>query len=173
MPVALRYALIATLVVLMPACNGSGPTAASATTPADAKVATQAQSEATARIGDITIRANAVQTSMLAPGVARRYDITRGAKTVLLLVTIRQGGDSDALALPATVTASVTDLGGSRHDLPMRELPAGDAEAGTETIDYIGTVQTSLPDTLRFDISVRPEGAEAATLQLTSDFYAQ
>ncbi len=174
MPAVLRCVLTVSLVVLLSACNGSGPTTAGATTPAaDAKVATPAQSEATARIGDITIRASAVQTSMLAPGVAQQYGITRDAKTVLLVVAIRKGAGFDAFALPATVTASVTDLRGSRHDLAMRELHSGDPEAGTDLVDYVGTVQTSLPDTLRFDIRVQPEGVEAAALQLTRDFYAQ
>lgn len=171
MPAVLRCLLIALLVILISACNGSGPTTAGTTTPAaDAQVATQAQSEETVRIGDITIRASAVQTSMLAPGVTRQYGITRNAKTVLLVVAIRQGINSDAFALPATVTASVTDLRGSRHDLTMRELHSGDPETGTDLVDYVSTVQTSLPDTLRFDIRVQPEGVEAVTLQLSRDF---
>lgn len=129
--------------------------------------------EATARIGDITIHASAVQTSMLDPGIARQYGIARNAKTVLLLVAIRQGAVAEAFALPATVTASVTDLRGSRQQIEMHTLHSGNADVGTDLIDYVGTVETSLPDTLRFDILVQPEGIKATTLQFDRDFYPQ
>ncbi len=55
----------------------------------------------------------------------------------------------------------------------MREVHSGDPGSDTELVDYVGTVQTGLPDTLRFDIHVQAQGVDAATLQLSRDFYAQ
>lgn len=168
----LRTALISLSLVALTGCSGVGP--APSTAPAENTPATTTvQPEATARIGDIIIRASAVQASMLDPGIARQYGIARNAGTILLLVAIRQGAEANAFTLPATVTASVTDLRGSRQKIEMRALHSGDADTGTDLIDYVGTVETSLPDTLRFDIRVQPEGVKATTLQLSRDFYPQ
>jgi hypothetical protein len=163
-----RFALLALSLAVVTACGGGQPEPASR---ARMEAATEIPSEAIAHVGDITIHASAIQTSMLDPGIAGRYGITRDARTVLLLVAIRQGTGADAL--PAEVTAHVTDLRGSRQQVDMRALHSGDTDAGTDTIDYIGTVGTGLPDTLRFEVEVQPEGVATTILQLSRDFYPQ
>ncbi|HVR81634.1 MAG TPA: DUF4426 domain-containing protein, partial [Luteimonas sp.] len=126
-----------------------------------------AQSDAIARVGDVSVRASVIQTSMLNEAIARQYDIARDPKTVLLLVAVRQGPDASASALPATITATATDLRGGKQDIAMRELKTGDL------IDYVGTVTTTLPDTLRFDLTVVRAGGAISTLQLQREFYPQ
>jgi hypothetical protein len=148
------------LFVLLLAGCGGGPSAPTPARPA-------ATSEAVSRVGDVTVRANVVQTSALGEQVARGYGIERDAGTILLLVTVRQGDDADAVALPAKVTARATDLRGRRHDIAMRELRSG------EFVDYIGTVRTDLPETLRFDVTVERPGDARSELQVTRDFQPQ
>jgi hypothetical protein len=146
---------------LLAAC---GPQPGPAGTPAPA-TASGGQGEAIVRVGDVTVRASAVQTAMLDAGVAGRYGIARDPTTVLLLVTVRKGGDADAVSLPASVTATVTDLRGGRQQIAMRALDTGGL------VDYVGTVATTLPETLRFDVAVARAGAGATTLQFSRDFF--
>lgn len=117
------------------------------------------------QVGDLTVRASAVQTSALGPAVASEYGIERGDETVLLLVALRRGDDGQEVSVPARVEATVTDLRGQRHALELRELRSG------ELLDYVGTVQVSLPDTLRFELRIVPEGGRVSNMQFTREFH--
>jgi hypothetical protein len=149
--------LFASCLLALTACGGGAPVPA-------ATVAS-VQQETVSRIGDITIRATALQTSTLAPEVASQYGITRDDRTVMLLVGVRQGSDAQETALPAKITATVTNLSGQRQSVMLRELRSGDL------LDYVGTVETSLPDTLRFDINIVREGGASSTMQFSREFY--
>lgn len=152
---------IAMFALVLAACGGSpAPTPA---TPVPAGAA--AASEAITQSGDVSIHASVVQTSTLAPGVASTYGIPRDDNRVLLLVAVRQGPQAQATSLPAQVVASVTDLRGRRQDIAMRELRSG------ELLDYIGTVETDLPDTLRFELTITRVGGATSTMQFTREFY--
>ncbi|MFD0739337.1 DUF4426 domain-containing protein [Lysobacter koreensis] len=135
--------------------------------PATPAVATAAAGyqDAVSRVGDVTIRASVIQTSALAQSVAAQYGITRDDRTVLLLVAVRQGTEAQETALPARITATVTDLRGRRQDIAMRELRSG------ELLDYVGTVEVTLPDTLRFDLTIVREGGASSTMQFNREFY--
>ena len=153
--------VITLLVLALAACGGSSvPTPA---TPAPAGAA--AASEAVTRTGDVSIHASVVQTSALAPSVASSYGITRDDHRVLLLVAVRQGPQAQATSLPAQVVAWVTDLRGRRQDIAMRELRSGDL------LDYIGTVEIDLPETLRFELTITRVGGATSTMQFTREFY--
>lgn len=123
--------------------------------------------------GDVTMRASVLQTSALGAGVASQYGIPRDDNTVMLLVAVRQGSEGAETALPAQVTATATDLRGQRQTLAMRELRTGGpgSDQGPVLLDYIGTLQTTLPDTLRFDIRIVREGGAASEMQLTREFH--
>lgn len=144
-------------LLLLSACGG-------ASAPAPAAAAADS-GEATATVGDVSIRASALQTSALNDAVARQYGITRDDKTVMLLVAVRKGSGADETSLPAKVTASAAGLAGGKQDIPMRELRAG------ELLDYVGTVDTSLPETLRFEVTVVREDGVASTLRFNREFY--
>lgn len=162
----MRGLLIASSIAfVLAACGGKAPTPAA---PAPA-----AQQEAVSRVGDVTIRATALQTSTLAAEVASRYGIARDDRTVMLLVGVRQGTGAEEKALPATITATVTNLSGQRQPVVLRELRSGDPSMGSgqALLDYIGTVETSLPDTLRFDVTIVREGGASSTMQFSREFY--
>jgi len=120
---------------------------------------------ATLHAGDLTIRASAVPTSTLAVSVADQYGIQRGDDTVLLLVALRQGPEGREESVPAQVSVTVTDLSGQRQDVPMRQLRSGDL------LDYVGTLDVSAPDTLRFDLRIVREGGEVSNMQFTREFH--
>ena len=163
----MRHALaLSLLCALLTACGGSTPPAPP--TSASAKSATQ---EAVSRIGDVTIRASAIPTSTLSEQVARQYGIARNNDTVMLLIGVRQGESAQETALPAKITATATDLRGRAHQIEMRELRSGDAASGTALLDYVGTVDATPPDTLRFDVQVVREGGATSQMQFTRDFY--
>lgn len=145
----------AVLLCALAACGGSAP-------PPPAPAAPQ---EAVDRVGDVTVRASTMLTSTLAPQVASQYGIPHDDRTVMLLVAARRGPDGQDVAVPARIEATVTNLQGQRQAVAMRELRSG------ELLDYVGTIEVALPDTLRFDIKVVLEGGATSTLQFTREFY--
>jgi len=157
------------LALAFAACGGGNGT----NVPAAPSPGVAETGEAVARVGDVSVRASVVQTSTLDEAVAREYGITRDPGTVLLLVAVRQGPDASAVALSARISATATDLRGGRQDIAMRALKTGDPGSGPgrALLDYVGIVTTTLPDTLRFDITVVREGGATSTLQITREFY--
>lgn len=169
---AIRSVLAAFALCILAACSGTvAPTAPATSAPAAGTG--NSQGDAVVRVGDVTIRASAVQTLQLGEDIARRYGIARDPGTVLLLVTVREGDDAGATSLPATVTAVATDLRGGRQPLAMRELRSGAPAAvpGQELLDHVGIATTALPDTLRFDVTVVRADGVASTLRFSRDFY--
>lgn len=150
--------LTALLPLALIACGGGGA-------PPPSSDGSDTAQEAVSRIGDVTIRATAVPTTTLSEQVATQYGITRADNTVMLLIGVRQGSDAQEVALPARITATVSDLRGRRQDIAMRELRSG------ELLDYVGTVEVSPPETLRFDLTVVRDGGASSTMQFTRDFY--
>lgn len=154
-----RIAAGTLLAIALAAC-GRTPS-----TPAPAPGQPAAQAEATARLGDATMHVSAVQTSQLPDAIARQYGIARSPRSVLLLVNL-QGGDD---AVPTRVEATVTDLRGGRQALALRELAVATPD-GDRVRDYIATVETTLPETLRFEV-VAMRGDARASVQVSRDFY--
>ncbi|BDU17713.1 DUF4426 domain-containing protein [Lysobacter auxotrophicus] len=147
------------------ACGGSSAPPAPPSPPSGAS-ATQ---EAVSRIGDVTIRASAIPTSSLSEQVARQYGIARGDDTVMLLIGVRRGDSAQETALPAQIIATATDLRGRKHVIDMRELRSGEGAAAL--LDYVGTVDVSPPDTLRFDVQIVREGGATSQMQFSRDVY--
>lgn len=152
-----RLLLPAMLTAVVVGCSGDPQPPRAATT--------AAPQSATLRVGDLTIRASAVPTSALDASVASQYGIQRDDDTALLLVALRQGAEAREVSVPAQVRVTVTDLSGQRQDIPMRELRSG------ELLDYVGTIEVSPPDTLRFDLHIVREGGEVSNMQFTREFH--
>ncbi len=151
---------------LLAGCGGSAPTPGQvgARDSASSKPDTH-QGDVVERVGDVDIRASVVQTSALPGSVARQYGIERDAKTLLLLVAVRKGPPASAIALPARVTAKVTDLRGGQQEIVMREIQAGALS------DAVGTTHTTLPDTLRFDVTITIDAMAPVQMQFEREFY--
>ncbi|WP_396615650.1 DUF4426 domain-containing protein [Lysobacter soli] len=162
-----RHAFAVSLLsIALTACGGSAPPA-SPSAPASAL----ASQEAVSRIGDVTIRASAIPTSTLSEPVARQYGIARNDDTVMLLIGVRQGEGAQETALPARIVATASDLRGRKHVIDMRELRSGDPGSPQALLDYVGTVEVSPPDTLRFDVQIVRENGATSQMQFSRDFY--
>ncbi|MGN6512331.1 MAG: DUF4426 domain-containing protein [Lysobacteraceae bacterium] len=155
---ALLPAALATL--LLAACGGTPP----APTPAASLQAQSAEAEST--VGGTTVHVSVVQTARLAESVARGYGIERSPRRILLLVNLR---DLDGTPVPA-LAARVTDLQQHTTDIALREVHV--AQAGSGTTDYIGMVDATLPDTLRFTVTATRGGA-SATVEVSRNFYPE
>ena len=162
---SLWIALAMAAVAALAGCNGTEEDA-SPVTPASA-VAEYERGDVVLPQGDVTIRASVVQTSALPQSVASQYDIERSPETLLLLVGARKGPITNATAVPVAVTARATDLRGGQQRIAMREVREGDS------IDSAGTLRTTLPETLRFDLKVSVAGGAPVTMQFIRDFYPQ
>lgn len=157
-----RAALGLALCGLLAACDGSSQQQDAARQRATVPV------EASLRVGELLVRANAVQTATLGEAVARQYGVDRDADTVMLLVGVRrEGPDTQETSLPARVGATAVDLLGRRQAPQMREVRSG------EFIDYVGSYRVAAPETLRFDVEVVAEGGQRMTLQFNRDFFPQ
>jgi hypothetical protein len=157
---ALSLSLAVSSALSVAACGKDAAPAPAASVPASASA-----DEAVARVGDVTMHASVMQTSSLNEGVARDYGIKRSDNTVLLLIAVRKGADAKDTALPATIKATATDLSGRRHDIAMRELRTG------SLLDYVGSVDISLPDTLRFDVNIVRENGASSRMQFNREFF--
>ena len=127
----------------------------------------EATQDAVARVGDLTVRANAVSTARLNEAVAKQYGIARADDTVLLIVSVRQGPDGQDVAVPADVSVTARTLSGTPAPLPLREVRTG------ELVDHVGTFKVTPPDTLTFDVRVARDGKQVATLMLTREIAAE
>lgn len=152
-----RLLLAACFASALAACGGPG-------TPSTSQQTQSAEAEAT--IGNTTVHISAVPTSQLPESVARQYGIERAPKRILLLVNLRDLGTGPA----PSITATVTDL--QEHTTPVALREVHVPQADTPTIDYVGTVDASPPDTLRFHVTVRRGGA-TASVELSQDFYPE
>jgi hypothetical protein len=159
----LRAITAGLIAATLAACGGTEQAAA----PGQALSTPGGAQQVETRVGDTTVFAVAMQTSTITPEVAREHGIERRDDLVMLRVSGRQGSGVDIASVPLQVRATSTDLRGQTQTLDMQQAVANDL------VDYVGTVQTALPDTLRFDIRVTtPEGANE-TLQLTREIQAR
>lgn len=161
-----RRALTLILTAALAGCGGSAPGPAASQG--------QARQDASARVGDVVVRANAIATEGLGEAVARQYGIERDAGTVMLLVGVRRDdGNGNEVALPARVTAVAVDLLGKRQELAMREVrsSAPGSGPGQGFIDYVGTARVIAPDTLRFDVTAALEDEPPMGLRFNRDFF--
>ena len=155
-----HHLCVAVLPLALAACSRSN-----APTPVTASTQT-ASAEAESTVGNATVHVSAVPTTQLPPSVAQGYGIERAPRRILLLVNLRDIGAGPAPA----VTATVTDL--QEHTTPVDLRAIHVAGGDASTVDYVGTVDATLPDTLRFQVVVRNAGT-TASVQLSRDFYPE
>lgn len=118
-------------------------------------------------VGEASVLAVAMQTTQIPAEVANEYGIEQRDDLVMLRISPRQGEPGNIESAPAQVRATVTDLRGQTSEVELEErLVSG-------LVDYVGTVQTALPETLRFDITVTSEQGGTETLELTREFRAR
>jgi hypothetical protein len=142
----IRKILIALpLLGLLSACGG----------PDESSAAPEAQpaGATSENIGDHVVHFSAQTTDQLPPEVARAYSIVRSKNRAMLNVSVLRA--SDNVAVEASVAVKVVNLTGQLKNITMRQIDEQDA------IYYIGEVAVANRETLIFDISVTPGGADS------------
>jgi len=147
------------LLALFAACGGGGD---SANVP-EAEPAGSTSSD----IGDFVVHFSAQSTDQLPPEVARAYNIVRSKNRAMLNVSIIR--ESDGAPVSGEVTVKTVNLTGQLKSVTMRMIEEpGDPVA----IYYIGETAVANRETLVFDISVKPEGANSASeVRFKRQFY--
>jgi len=103
-------------------------------------------------IGDHIVHFSAQSTDQLPPEVARAYDFVRSKNRAMLTVSVLEEGSNKASE--AEVTVKTVNLTGQLKNVTMRTITEG------ESIYYIGETPVANRETLIFDISITPEGAD-------------
>jgi hypothetical protein len=150
-------AIVLSLFGLLAACGGGGgETSAPEAQPV----------ESTSKdIGNYVVHFSAQSTDQLPPEVARAYNIIRSKNRAMLNVSIIEEGSNKAVS--GDVTVKTVNLTGQLKNVVMRKIQEQDA------IYYIGETPVANRETLIFDISVLPEGAESPSdVRFKRQFYS-
>jgi hypothetical protein len=142
-----RILIVLSVLGLVAACGGQDESA-------DVPEA-QPAGATSADIGDHIVHFSAQATDQLPPEVARAYNIVRSKNRAMLNVSVLSAADN--VPVSATVTVKTVNLTGQLKNITMREINE------QEAIYYIGETPVANRETLIFDISVMPEGADAAS----------
>lgn len=142
-----RIVIALSWIALLGACGGPGD---SATVP-EAQPAAASHAD----IGDHIVHFSAQSTDQLTPEVARAFNIVRSKNRAMLTVSVLR--EADNRPVTADVSVDTVNLTGQLKSVSMRKIEEGDA------IYYIGEVAVANRETLVFDISITPEGAERSS----------
>lgn len=156
--------LASALAALVAACGDAQDPASPAVVPITVP---GSASQVEARVGEATVTVVAIQTSQLTDQVAAQEGVEQRDDLVMLRVSPRKGPLGSETTAPVDVRATATGLRGDVHDIVMVEKPV----AGL--VDHVGLVQVTLPDTLRFDVTVVTPQGESEALQFVREFHAR
>jgi len=120
--------------------------------------------------GDYTIHYNALNSSLITPGVAKAYGIRRSASRALINISVlKKDGMQATIAVKATVTATGRNLTGQTRKIDMREISDGDG-----AIYYIGELSVRNMETFDFTVLVTPEGnVKPYTVKFRQQFFTE
>ena len=153
----IRKSLVSLFIVgFVTACGGPGEDA-------DIPEAEPA-GESMKNIGGYIVHFSAQSTYQLSPEIARAYNIVRSKNRAMLNVSILR--ESDNTSVEADVQVKTQNLTGQLKNVTMRKVP------DQEAIYYIGETPVANRETLIFDITVRPEGADKVSeVRFKRQFY--
>ncbi len=157
-----RILIALSFLGLITACGGPG---------ADAEIPEAHPAGATAAdIGDHVVHFSAQSTDQLPPEIASAYNFVRSKNRAMLTVSIIRKADDHSV--PGEVTVKPVNRTEQLKNVTLRRIdepgPAGQPGA----IYYIGVTPVANRETLKFDISVRPEGVdEISRVRFTRQFY--
>ena len=141
---------------LVSACGGPGENA-------DVPEAAPA-GETMKNIGGYVVHFSAQSTDQLSPEIARAYNIVRSKNRAMLNVSVIR--EEDNQSVEAEVSVKTVNLTGQLKNVSMRKVP------DQEAIYYIGETPVANRETLIFDITVKPDGADTASeVRFKRQFY--
>jgi len=122
------------------------------------------------QFNDYTVHYNALNSSLISPGVAKTYNIRRSDSRALVNIAVLKNIENQLpVAVEALVTVSARNLTGQNRQVKMREIiESGDA------IYYIGELSVRNMETFRFTVMVTPVGqGKAYELKFKKQFYTE
>ncbi len=127
-----------------------------------------AQVESPQKFDNYLVHFNALSSQNLQPQMAKQYGIERSSKNGLLTIVVQKhSGDGNDTPVNASISGKAVSLTGLETPLRMREIREGG------DISYIGEFAVKGPDTYRFTVSIKPEGAARGyTLKFEQNYAA-
>lgn len=98
-------------------------------------------------VGDVTIHYNALNTASIPAEVASKYNISRGARTGMVNITVMKNNQP----VIANIFGHGRNLASQLKELAFKEIKEEDA------IYYIATFTFNDQETVIFDLQIRPE----------------
>jgi hypothetical protein len=112
-----------------------------------------ALAEISKKFGDIEVHYNAISTDELVPEVAKSYKIDRSKNRGLLTISVlKKNNLGVGQPIKASISATAVNLSSQLQNIDMREIQEGNA------IYYLGEYRISAPETLKFNVEVKPDG---------------
>lgn len=130
-----------------------------------------ASAQQSKQFGDYTIHYNALNSSLIAPEVAKAYNIRRSDSRGLVNIAVLKNVDGQQLpvAVKALVTVSARNLTGQTRQVEMREIN----ESGG-AVYYIGELSVRNMETFSFTVMVTPESqGRPYELKFNQQFYTE
>jgi hypothetical protein len=148
--------IVLSLLGFVAACGGPGE---------NAEVPEAAPAGETMKnIGGYVVHFSAQSTDQLSPEIARAYNIVRSKNRAMLNVSVIREEDDESVE--AEVLVKTVNLTGQLKNVTMRKVP------DQEAIYYIGETPVANRETLIFDITVTPDGADTASeVRFKRQFY--
>ena len=128
-----------------------------------------AMAENSQDFGDYVVHFNALSTVHLPPAVTKQYDIKRSKNRGMVnIAVLRKMLGTAGKPIEAELSASATNLTGQKREIKLREVREDTA------IYYIGEFPISHEETLRFTVSVKPEGqSETQQVKFKQQFFTE
>ncbi len=159
---ATRILIALSLLGLLAACGGPAE---------DADIPEAQPAGATsADIGDYVVHFNAQSTDQLPPEIASAYNIVRSKNRAMLTVSIIR--EADDHSVPGEVSVKTVNMTEQLKNVTLRRIDEPGVAGEPDAIYYIGVTPVANRETLKFDISVSPEGVdELSRVRFTRQFY--
>ena len=129
-----------------------------------------AQAQQAHEFGDYKVYYNALNSSLIAPAVAKAYGIRRSDSRGLINISVMHKADKQTeTAIMATVTVSARNLTGQTRNIKLREVNDGDG-----AIYYIGELSVRNMETFDFTVQGTPRGEKQPfSLNFRQQFYTE
>ncbi len=129
-----------------------------------------AQAQQAQEFGDYKVYYNALNSSLIAPAVAKAYGIRRSDSRGLINISVMHKADKQTeTAIMATVTVSARNLTGQTRNINLREVNDGDG-----AVYYIGELSVRNMETFDFTVQVTPKGEKQPfSLNFRQQFYTE
>jgi len=149
----IRISITLSLLVLLTACGGPGEEA-------DVPEA-QPAGATSADIGDYAVHFNTQLTDELPPEFARALNVVRSKNRAMLIVSILR--ESDGVPVAGDVAVETFNLTAQLKNVALRRVDEPGVQGSPAAIYYMGITPVANRETLKFYISVTPEGVEKAS----------